>query len=114
MPQLGTSFFNWLSPVQMKVVQQEPVDFEASAEVLAVPVVEMVIQPMPPRKVDRKPEGIRDWKWYEGWTTSRVEVDAVLQDPDGLQFRVETLYDWSQGGFFHLDLVEQPPGVTPP
>lgn len=110
MPQVSSVFFNWSSSVQMKIVNQRPVDFELQEDVTAVPTLDMVLSVQSPRAVQRKPEGERRYKWYEGWTTAAIKVDQVLQDPQGLQFRVQSVYDWSQGGFFHCELVEQPHG----
>lgn len=110
-PQVQNVFLNWLSAVQMKVIKTTAVDFEAQENVLAIPTIQMVIQAMDPKRVDRKPEGERIWKWWDGWTTSPIAADTVIQDPDGIEFRVTAVNDWSQGGFYKVDLVEQPRGL---
>lgn len=107
-PQVSSVFLNWLETVQMKVISKQPVDFELQEDVLAVPTLDMVLQAMSPKEVQRKPENERIWKWWDGWTTTLVEADAVLQDPDGVEFRVTAVNDWSQGGFYKVDMVEQP------
>lgn len=111
MPQLQTVLLNWTSAVQMKVIQKKAVDFELEEDVVAVPGIEMMITPMSPQKIARKPENERTWKFWEGWSTVRIELDAVIQDPDGLQFRVQSVHDWSQAGFFEYELVQQPYGL---
>lgn len=110
-PQVSSVFLNWTEQVQMKVIQKEAVDLELSEKTLAVVTYEAVMQPMPPQKVERKPEGLRTWKWWESWSTTELEVDTVVQDPAGVQYRVQSKQDWSQGGFFHYEMTEEPRGL---
>ena len=107
-PQVNIAFMNWMTTVQLRVVKTTAVDFEPSVETLDVQQVAMMLNAMSPRKVDRKPENLRRWKWWEGWSQDRVAPDTVLQDPDGLQYRVNSVTDWSQAGFYEYELVEQP------
>ena len=107
-PQVSSVFMNWTSQVQMRVVRKVAVDFEMVPDTLGVDTFEAVIQAMKPRDVERKPEGLRQWKWWDLWTTTNVPADTVLQDPDGVEFRVQSVTDWSQGGFFHIEMTEQP------
>lgn len=109
-PKVQSAFLNWTSAVQLRVVKPTAVDFEAFEDPLEIITFQAVIQPMPPQKVDRKPEGLREWKWLEMWTTMQLELDTVAQDPDGVQYRIQSRQDWSQGGFFHYDMTEQPRG----
>lgn len=113
-PQVQNVFLNWLSTTQLKVIQKLPVDFELQEDTLAVITVDMVLQAMSPEKIQRKPEDQRTWKFWDGWSTERVQLDATLQDPDGRQFKVESMNDWSQGGFFHYELLEQPFNLDQP
>lgn len=107
-PNVSAVFAGWTSPVQMKVISKTAQDFELNEETLAVVEYEAVMQPMPPQKVDRKPEGERIWKWWESWSVTRLQPDTVVQDQDGVQFKVQSVQDWGQGGFFHYELTEQP------
>jgi len=103
-----TVLSGWTAPVQLRVVVKTPADFEVFEDPIDIINFEAVMQPMPPQKVDRKPEGIRTWKWWEAWTVQKLERDTVVQDMDGLQFRVQSVQDWSQEGYFHYDMTEQP------
>jgi hypothetical protein len=109
LPQLGSVLNGWTKPSQMRVVTQSAVDFELKETVDAVEWFEVLLTPMTARKVDRKPENLRTWKWWEAYTTANMKVDTVVQDPDGLQFRVQDKNDWSEAGFFRYDIVQQPP-----
>ena len=109
-PQMGSVMFNWSDAVQMKIIQKVAVDFESQENVLAVVTVDMMLQVMKSRDVDRKPEGERQWRWFSGWSTTEVKPDTVLQDPNGIQFRVTAVDDWGQAGFWKCDLAQQPIG----
>lgn len=92
----------------MKVINTTAVDFEAQENTLAVPVLEMVIQFQSPQAVQRKPEGERQWRWLDAWCKQEILIDTELQDPDGVQYRVQSVNNWSQGGFWHAQLVQSP------
>ena len=111
MPHLSSVFLNWMSSVQMKVVRKVAVDFEMVPDVTAVVEFDAVIVPMKPRDVDRKPEGLRAWRRWEMFSETKIAPDTVVQDPEGVEFRVDGVTDWSQGGFYKYDIVEQPHGV---
>lgn len=113
-PQVQSVFLNWLESVQLKVIQKTAVDFELLETTLNVVTLDMVLQAMSPEKVERKPENQRIWKFWDGWSTSRVELDTTLQDPEGRQYKVQSVNDWSQGGFFHYELTEQPLNLDQP
>lgn len=95
----------------MKVINTTAVDFEAQENVLGVPTLEMVIQHMSPQKVDRKPEDQRRWRWLDAWCKEKILIDTQLQDPDGVEYRVQSVTDWSQGGFWKAELVQTPAGL---
>ena len=40
-----------------------------------------------------------------------MEIDTVLMDPKGVEYRVAGVTDWSQAGFWKIDLVQQPWGL---
>lgn len=92
----------------MQIISKQAVDFEMQPDVLAVEVFEAVIQPMPPKKVERKPENERIWKWWEIWSQTHLQIDTVIQDPNGRQFRVQNTRDWGQADYFHSEITEQP------
>ena len=110
-PQMPSSFLNWSDAVQLKVISKTAVDFQSKETTLAVITLDMVIQPMSSRKVERKPEGERAWIWKEAWSTISVERDTILQDNDGVQYRVGATLDWGAAGFYKIELVQQPKGL---
>lgn len=107
-PNLSAVFSGWTTSVQLRVVTSTAVDFEAFDDVKGIVYDDAVMVPMPPQKVDRKPEGMRVWKWWEVWSKTKYAPDSVVQDQNGLQFRIQSVQDWSQCGFYHYDMTEQP------
>ena len=110
-PQLQNVMANWTEPIQMKILNKTAVDFEVQEVVLGVPVIDMMLQVMKARDVDRKPEGERFWKWMTGWSETKVPKDTRMQDPEGLEYIVGAITDWGQSGFYVYDLVQQPKGL---
>ena len=111
-PNLSSVVSNWTSPVLMKVISQVPVDFEPSDVVEGQFFIEMMVTPTAPQKIDRKSEGTRAWRWLDYATTSRFWVDMVIEDPDGYQYRVDSVADWSRAGFYKGDMVQQPKNLV--
>lgn len=95
----------------MKLIRTTAVNFEAQENVEGILTFPAVIQALSPKVVERKPENERAWKWWEMWSTTHIEKDTVVQDPNGVEFRVNSTQDWSQGGFYHSEMVQQPTGL---
>lgn len=108
-PQMASVLNGWTKPSQMREVTQSAVDFEVSETVIAIVWFDVQLTPMSAQKVDRKPENLRAWKWWEAYTTENIKPDTVVEDFEGMQFRVQEKYDWEQAGFFRYELTEQPP-----
>ena len=111
MPQMASVFGGWSRPTPMKVVAKTASDFEVDETVIKIVTIDVMLQPMKPREVARKPEGLRTWIWKTGWTRTHVQIDTVLQDQLGVEFRVDAVTDWRDAGFFVLDLVSEPAGT---
>lgn len=107
-PNVSSAFFNWTESVQMKIIRSGVSDFEPDDTVVAVVEFEAVIQPLHAKIIQRKPEDQRAWKWWEMWSTTHIQTNTTIQDPDGVVYRVQSTQDWSQGGFYHSELTEIP------
>lgn len=105
---MAEALSNWGDTIQLKIVKNNVVDFQVQEQGLDVIEFEAVLQPMPAQKVDRKPEDLRNWKWWTMYTEQRLDADDVVQDADGLQFKIQSREDWRKAGFFKYELAEQP------
>jgi hypothetical protein len=81
---------------------------EAEQQPLVPLWVEGILQSVHPRALLVKPEGQRQWKWWDFWCTERLLLDWVLEDPDGVKLRVMARMNWSSAGYFHYELTEGP------
>ena len=65
-----------------------------------------VLEPIHSKDLLIKPEGQRSWKWWVLFTDLKLEVDNIIRDPEGKNFRIMTSEDWRQAGYFKYTLTE--------
>lgn len=97
--------------VRLQIVNKTVLNFEEHEinQAPQVPIwIEAVLESIHPRMLLVKPEGQRQWKWWEMWCTEHLELDWVIKDEGGNLFRVMSRQDWSQAGYYHYELVEGP------
>lgn len=81
----------------------------------SVPTIQKVntfagsLQPIHPRRLMIKPEGERQWRWFQLWTGQQLSTGDYVQDPNGVQYKVMASSDWSQAGYFEYELIESSP-----
>ena len=107
LPQMGGILPAWQNTMKLKKVTETIVDFE-SVKTTVDFVFEGVFQPMPAREISHKPEGERNWKWWSLWVRPGMSIKNgdIIEDFNGLKFKVEKNTDWSQAGYIKYDLVE--------
>lgn len=88
---------------RIKSVQEKFDDVESAEE---VEYFLGSLQPLHQQNLLAKPEGWRRWKWFSLWTTQKLEVSDYVRDVDGLQYRVMSKSDWSQGAYFEYELTQ--------
>jgi len=106
-PQVGGIFAAWQNAMTLKKVTETIVNFEAVKTTVDF-VFEGVFQPMTPREISHKLEGERNWKWWTLWVKPGLSIKNgdIIEDFNGLKFKVEKTTDWTQGGFVKHDLTE--------
>jgi hypothetical protein len=95
---------------QFARVSKTAVDYEVSETKASVQWFVGVFQPIPTRKLIVKPEGQRTWKWWTLWTNQSLNLDDIVQDQCNKQFRVMSVEDWGEAGYYTYELAEQPRG----
>ena len=93
---------------EFQVIRRVITDHEVVESDVSSTRICIVLQPMKARDVAVKPEGQRKWRWLDGWSTEKLELDWTLLDGSGARFRIMSQLDWSQGGFYKYTLVEGP------
>lgn len=109
MPNVSDAFWDWTTPVILRLVTTEVVDFQAVETSDGVQTFDAVMEPIPPQKLLVKPEGQRTWKWWYLWTTYPLELDQIVADQENKQYRVMTVSDWRNGGHVQYEVVQNPP-----
>lgn len=107
-PYLGSALKGWAEKTNIRVVTQIVIDHETveSESDIFYPAN---FQPMPPAKVNRKPEEQRTWKWWSLIVQDKtllLETDDKIIDDSGRQFRIEQTNDWRKSGFTKYEVVE--------
>jgi hypothetical protein len=102
------AFWGFGDEIAFRVIKKTPNDFEVAETVATEIHFNAVIQPMPVQQLLIKPEGQRSWKWWHLWTTQCLDLDNIVQDQDGLQFRVMSRADWRGANYISYELVQWP------
>jgi len=105
-PRVSGALRGWMktqtiSRVTKSVVNHKPV--EAFEDI----VVKLMKQPLPPEKVNRKPEEQRSWVWYSIWMKSSVEfkIDDVIVI-SGKKYKVQSKTNWDEAGYYSYEATE--------
>lgn len=108
-PNMAEAFSGWTDAIQFSVIKKNIADFEVVESSLDVIVFEGQLEPLKPQEILVKPEGQRSWKWWTLWTESELNLDDVVQDDSGKQYRVMAVQDWHNANYFEYQLVQAPP-----
>jgi hypothetical protein len=106
LPNVSEAFWDLEDDVLFHVVKKSVDDFEAVDTGMAIVSFPAVVQPLNPRKLLIKPEGERKWNWLTLFTTMNLDLDSIIEDAAGRQYRVMSQNDW--GGHKEYDITEQP------
>jgi len=107
-PNVLSTLRRWNQTIQLQIVKKAVEDFDVKETSVTCQTIIAVIQPTPAQKLLLKPEGQRQWKWWEIWSESKLKLDWILKDDAGKHYRVMEVSDWSNGGFYNYQLAEAP------
>lgn len=114
-PDVSDAFWDWTTPVQFILINTVIADFEVAEAEQNAQTFNAVLEPLNPRKLMVKPENQRRWKWWTVWSTFKLQGGQVIQDPEGLQYRIMSVTDWRNGGHLEYEAVQAPDvGMAPP
>ena len=107
-PYLGNAMKGWTRITAVKIVTQSVVNHQ-TIEATADATLDINFQPMPPAKVNRKPEEQRTWKWWSiiiKNATVNLKTDDIIIRPSGQRFRIMSGNDWTKSGFSKNEAIE--------
>lgn len=85
--------------MQFGILSQKLVNFNGVEEIKFLGTFAASAQPLTPREILLKPEGLRKWKWLKIWTTTQLQPDGyVLELGVNVQYRVMSKSDWRTAG----------------
>lgn len=107
MPQMQTALHGWEVAIYADYIKQEWVN----GEVVEIKKTEKIIgtrQPLKSEEVELKPEGQRNWAWYQLHVDSkykRLETQQVV-NIKGEDYRIMAVKDYSLNGFYEYHVVK--------
>lgn len=102
------ALFGFTRRVELARVSKASVDHEVVETKADVKWFSAVLQPLSPQKLQVKPEGQRQWKFWDAWSTESLINDDIVKDRCQKEYRVMSRQDWSEAGYYFYELVEKP------
>ena len=107
-PDMSEVLDDFSETVSFAVIGKSVDDFEVVEKNKDTVEFDGVLQPMPAQKIAIKSEGQRSWKWWTLWTENLLDLDDVMRDEEGIQYRVMSRSDWRKGGYLQYELTQGP------
>ena len=104
-PYMSGALKGWTKKRTATIVTQSIIDHE-TFESETNEILDINIQPMPARQVDRKPEGQRSWQWFSIIIKNGpyLNTDDVIII-DSLRYKIEKGNDWRASGFTKYEAI---------
>lgn len=109
-PNVSGALRGWTKKTTCKVVTKTTVNFR-TVETTTDAILDLLITPMGPERISRKPEEQRAWSWFvahikQATSTATLKLDDKIIMPSGKTFRVQGPSDWSVAGFISYEMAE--------
>ena len=109
-PNVSGALRGWTKKTTVKVVTKKIVNYR-TVEDTTDATLDLMITPMGPERVARKPEEQRSWAWYVAHIKSLsgmvpLKLDDKIIMPSGKTYRVQGPSDWSMAGFYAYEMAE--------
>ncbi len=106
MPQMGPAFQGWQKKITVVKITQTIVN-GLTVDAEQTISFQGTIQPLSPKNLVLKPEGMRSWKWLQihAFSGSLNLVDNDRIEYGGDRYKVMGLYDYSLNNFIEYHLV---------
>ncbi|MBD3283540.1 hypothetical protein GF396_04530 [Candidatus Pacearchaeota archaeon] len=106
-PNLSRVLRGWVKKTVCTIVTKTIVNHKVTTTETNV-TLEVNKQPVPPQRVDKKPEEQRQWKWWN----IIIRNGSVLLKPDdkiiidNITYNVMNISNWTESGFQKYECVE--------
>lgn len=105
-PYLAGALKGWTSKISVITIIQTVVDF-VTVEIPTTQILDINIQSIPQRQVDRKPEGERSWNWVSVIVKNGPYLktdDKIVISP--FKYRITKGSNWSSSGFTKYEAIQ--------
>lgn len=107
-PYMGRALRGWVSTVLIKNVTQTIVDYQTS-EVITEEIYKANFQPMSAQNIQRVPAEYRGRKLWTVIVHDKnvyFDLNDIIEDPEGIKYRIEFSKDWRSGGYTEYGVME--------
>jgi len=113
-PIVSGAFRGWTRRRFVRVTTKNVIDFivKQTAENI---LMDIMIQPLNPERVNRKPEDQRSWKWSSVLTKASnrlLKIDDQIEVA-GISYRIDSVQAWDEAGYRRYEATEAYSGDTP-
>lgn len=114
MPYVAGAFRGWTKRRTVRLVTKLVVN-HVIQQIAYIHIFDLMVQPLQPEKVRRKPEEQRAWKWFSIITKAsnlalKVDDQIVV---DSIAYRIDSIQPWSEAGYRRYEATEDYTGLSP-
>jgi hypothetical protein len=104
-PNMSDGIAEWLTPITFERIVKTVVNFQA-VETKTEVRLQGVMYSQTGQQLISKPEGQRKWNWWSLVTAYDFNIDDIVIDDQGLEYRVVKKNDYSRAGFYEYELAQ--------
>lgn len=113
-PNVSGVLRGWTQKRQVRVVKKSVINFLV-VQTAEIVTLDILVQPLQPEKVRRKPEEQRAWRWYSiliRTPAPDLPIDSqVWIGP--LAYKIESRQPWDEAGFRRYEATQDYAGADP-
>jgi|SRR5579864_1941262 len=108
LPLMYEAFSGLTQQAQFAILNKTQENFNTVESIEVLGYIQASLQPLHPREILLKPEGLRRWKWYTMICKDDMPVGNYIMDAQGIQYRIMSKQDWRTGGsdFVRYEIIQ--------
>ena len=113
-PIVSGAFRGWTKRREVRIVTKTVVDHLVQS-IAQIVMMDIMIQPLQPEKINRKPEEQRSWKWFSIIMKARnieLPIDSQVW-VDGIAYKIESRQPWTEAGYRRYEATQDYTGLDP-
>jgi hypothetical protein len=113
-PYVANAFRGWTKRRLVRLITKQVVN-HLLQQIALLYTFDIMVQPLQPEKVRRKPEEQRAWKWFSILTKAinpELKIDSQIV-VDGIAYRIDSIQPWKEAGYRRYEATEDYTGLSP-